>query len=88
MPRRIIYRPEFDEDTIPLGGIAAVQRVIAPLLQSLEEGDPTAFGFLEVNTGRRYAGIRAVGTMPALIVAFRVDGDNDVIMESVVARGP
>jgi hypothetical protein len=85
MPRRVIYRPEFDEDCELLGGIGAVQQVIAPLVQSLEEGDPNGFGYLVMPDGVRFVGIKAIGTMPRLIVTFRVDEDDDVIMLSVSA---
>jgi hypothetical protein len=83
MPRRIIYRPEFDADCASLGGIPAVQNVIAPLVQSLEDGDPNAFGLLDTNRGIRWARLKAIGNMPSLAVTFRVDQDDDVEMISV-----
>ena len=86
MSRRVYYRPEFNRDAMLLGGIAAVQRVIAPIIQTLEEGDPTGFGLLDVGTSIRYASTRSVGNMPPLVVTFRIDEDDDVAMLSVTAR--
>lgn len=85
--RRIIYRPEFDEDANRLGGIAAVQRVIDPVIESLEN-DPYSFGLLDVVTGLRYAATKAVGAMQPLIVVFSIDADGDVMMEAVDIRRP
>lgn len=88
MPRRVMYHPDFDADCTLLGGITAVQSVIAPLVAALEDGaDVGAFGLLlDVTTGIRWAAIKAVGGMAALIVTFEVDADDDVIMISVTAR--
>ena len=81
---RVIYTPEFDASTIPLGGIAAVQAVIAPLVDVLER-DPYVYALQTFSWGAsfRYATTVAVGDMPALIVAYTIDADGDVLMEFV-----
>lgn len=84
MPRRIIYRPEFDADCAALGGIPAVQKVIAPLIESLIDG-PISWGLLDLGTGIRFGRLKGVGAMPALTVTFRIDDDDDVEMLSVSA---
>jgi len=87
MPRRVIYRPEFDDDCRLLGGIAAVQEVIDGLVAALEDGaDPNAFGLLDVGTGVHYVPIKAVGQMPELLVALMIDEDDDAVMLSVDRR--
>jgi hypothetical protein len=85
LPHRIIYHPDFDIDANRLGGIAAVQRVISPLIAALEQ-NPFIFGLLDVNSGIRWAALRAAEGMPRLLVTFIVDEDDDVIMQSVVSR--
>jgi hypothetical protein len=85
--RRVIYHPDFDADAIRLGGIAVVQRVIAPLVDALERTpNLDAFGLLSVSTGIRYAIINAAEGLPSLLVTFVVDEDADVIMRSVDRR--
>jgi hypothetical protein len=85
LARRIIYHPNFDADAIALGGIAAVQRVIAPLIAALEQ-DPHIFGLLDIASGLRWAALRAAEGMPRLLVTFIVDEDEDVILMSIGAR--
>jgi hypothetical protein len=86
LPRRIIYHPEFDADTIPLGGIIAVQRAITPLIAALEQ-NPYIFSLLDITSGLRYAGLRATEGMPSLLIGFIVDEDEDVILRSIARRG-
>jgi hypothetical protein len=88
MARRVVYRLEFDADCAKLGGIAAVQQVIAPLVQSLEDGNPSIFSLFDVAAGKQYAPFRAIGSMPPLVVIFTLDDDGDAIMERVVERSP
>jgi hypothetical protein len=82
---RIYYHPNFDADAVHLGGIPLTQRLITPVIEILEHS-PEAFGLLSVDSGVRYAIIRASRDVPELLLTFIIDADGDVMMMSIRER--
>jgi hypothetical protein len=81
MKRQIIYRPEFDEQAIRLGGIAKIDAVLKPLVHALQH-NPEKFPLHQSQWWSfRWHVLPAFGDIPALVVTFNIDGDGDVIME-------
>jgi hypothetical protein len=88
MPRRIIYSEEFDEQARALGGIPLVDQALDPITDALQR-NPRSFNYLETDWFRiRYAITKPFGNIPALLVYFQIDADDDVIMEWVENYAP
>jgi hypothetical protein len=78
--RGIRADPNFDEAVERLGGHRLVDESMEPILDGLYR-NPWGFEFIENDWIRvRYAITIPTETLPALLIIFRIESDNDVML--------
>ncbi len=78
--RGIKFDPDFDAAVERLGGYRLVDEALEPILDGLYR-NPWGFPFIENDWIRvRYAQTIPTQTLPALLVVFRIEANNDVTL--------
>jgi hypothetical protein len=78
--RGIIYDSSFDAAVERLGGYRLVDEALEPILDGLYN-NPWGFRYVENDWVRvRYAITKPTDMLPALLVVFRIEHNNDVTM--------
>ena len=78
--RGIKFDPEFDTAMERLGGYRLVDEALEPILDGLYR-NPWGFPFIENDWIRiRYGHTLPTQTLPALLVVFRIEPNNDVTL--------
>ena len=78
--RGIKFDPEFDAAVQRLGGYRLVDEALEPIMEGLYR-NPWGFPFIENDWIRvRYAKTIPTQTLPALLIVFRIEPNNDVTL--------
>lgn len=81
--RRVVFAHSFDECTEALGGHKIVDEALAPVIDALYR-NPFAFDAIEIVfngnelVSCRYAITKPLRNLPAIVVVFTIDGNDDV----------
>lgn len=87
--RQIIWSAEFSEGVSRLGGARAVDAALEPIIDGLSR-NPYGFDKIENDwTSFRYIRTKPIGdTVPALIIAFTIDTNKNVVLEWIDEEMP
>jgi hypothetical protein len=78
--REIRYDPAFEMAIQSLGGYLLVDEALEPILEGLYR-TPWGFSYIENDWIRiRYAITKPTESLPALLMTFRIDENNDVTL--------
>jgi hypothetical protein len=88
MPRRIDFHPEFNEAAKAIAPKATINTLLLPITDAVQR-NPRAFKSIEIDGfGCRYVITRPTLGLPALVLTFEIDKDDDVLFTWIEEHRP